>query len=105
MQRIRDCQVKYLVDEELRKLTDEEQRFNILLVGPKGTGKTSFLKLFIAKFIDYLTTANGRAAKGFPVIDLDISKFLQQGEYLLSTSFFNFKIKIHQKFYVDLILF
>lgn len=84
--RMRDIQVNHNVESELETLKEQNSKFNILLAGAKGLGKTSFLKLFIAQFSDLLTNVNERNNKDLPVKDLDISKFKHNDEYLLGKS-------------------
>jgi predicted AAA+ superfamily ATPase len=84
--RMRDIQVNHNVESELESLKEQNSKFNILLAGAKGIGKTSFLKLFIAQFSDFLTSINERNNKDLHVKDLDISKFKQNDEYLIGKS-------------------
>lgn len=60
--------IESLVKEEIKKLKQDGKRINILLAGPKGIGKTSFMKLFRAQLNSYTKLIDG---EGKP----QISKF------------------------------
>jgi len=81
---LKDTKVQECVDIELGKLIEKEGRINILLAGPKGTGKTSFIKLFLAQITGYLDKVMEDKKNGVPVTDFNISKFEKEGDYVLS---------------------
>lgn len=81
--KLRDQKIDERLEIELSKLKTNQTRMNIMLVGVKGTGKTSFLKLFTAKFEDFAEQANLHAEKGGTVTDFDLNKLKSDNEYLI----------------------
>lgn len=76
--------MKTALGREVEKLQEKKYKFNMMLLGPKGTGKSSFLKLFVAQFGSYCTKMEERAANNLPISDFDIGRFKEGEEYVMS---------------------